>query len=594
MTAPLPPQPEIEAAVRRYLARLAGRYLPVLIGVVALALVVVLVPSSSPDQQAQQLLGTSDGGAGTGTAVGGAAGTAPGTTTAQGPAGTVSGPVGAGRSGGTVGSGTATGPGSQVAAGPVAGTGPIGAVSRTGTARNGTRCTPSARQFAFSPYAPPCVAAYSGNNGGATSYGVSRSTITLSYRIGNSASDAAITAATGTAAPPRDADYVKDLQLYIDFFNKQFELYGRKVVLKTFEGKGDYIQEDQGQGADKAQADAGTARGLGAFGDITYQLRGSNPYWSGLAQQKVVAWGPLGFPDSYYQQKAPYWWSYTPSGSDLAQWFGNATCRRLAGLKAIFSADPTIAAKDRKFGLVHPNNPEYEAIADEMKRVFQGCGVKLEKEASYSINVAQFQSQATNVMAQMQAAGVTTLLCYCDPVIPIFLGNAGQSQKYEPEWVQPYWGDPQARQPYGGQWHGVMVPGGQWPEENANEALKVFRLAGGDKPLENQYAAAYATLLQVFQSLQAAGPELTPQNLQRGTFSLPDSTGFAGRWTYRTGAHAFTPVDDAPVGWFDPAYRSAFDGAAGAYRNCESGTRFTYGSAAAWGPPRRQLHCFGT
>ena len=100
----------------------------------------------------------------------------------------------------------------------------------------------------------------------------------------------------------RTVDYVADLNTYINYFNSQFELYGRRVVIKTYNGQGDYIQEDQGQGADVAQSDAATAHSLDAFGDVTFQLRGSNPYWTALAQQRIVAWGPLGFPTSYYQR----------------------------------------------------------------------------------------------------------------------------------------------------------------------------------------------------------------------------------------------------------------------------------------------------
>lgn len=581
MTAPSPGQLDVEAAVRRYLARLAARYVPVLVGVTALVLVVALVPSTSTVPGQQSVLGTVDDGSGQAV------------TGATAPAG--SGPA-AGRPTTAAAGGSAAQPaGGAGVAGPTAGPRAVvpGSGSTSGVSRAGVRCTAGARQVPWSVYAPPCQAAWTGDNGGATSFGVTGSTITLSYRLGNSASDAAITAATGSAAPPRDADYVKDLQVYIDYFNKQFELYGRKVVLRTYQGKGDYIQEDQGQGADRAQADAATARGLKAFGDATFQLRGSNPYWSALAQQRIVAWGPLGFPDSYYSSHAPYWWSVTPSGSDVGSWMGDMSCRRLAGMKAVFSPDKALAAKDRAFGLVHPDNPEYAAIADIIKGKLTACGVKLAREATYSINVAQFQSQATNVIAQMQAAGVTTLLCYCDPVVPIFLGNAAQSQNYRPEWVQPYWGDGQARQPYGGNWQGLMAPGGTWPSRSADEAYQVFKLAGGSTPAETYYAAAYGTLMQLFTSLQAAGPTLTPANLQRGTMALPDSVGFAGRWTYRTGAHAFTPVDQAPVGWFDPTMTSGFDGQKGGYRSCEGGRFFGYGDPASWGGPRVQLRCFG-
>ena len=42
------PQADIEAAVRRYLARVARRYAPLAVGLAALLLVVTLVPTVSP------------------------------------------------------------------------------------------------------------------------------------------------------------------------------------------------------------------------------------------------------------------------------------------------------------------------------------------------------------------------------------------------------------------------------------------------------------------------------------------------------------------------------------------------------------------
>src|SRR3954468_786261 len=398
-----PTNAEIEAVVRAYLGRVARRYLPLVAGAVVLLLIVVLVPTATPRSNDEattaggtsgQQQGATSGATGAPNAPGvvaaGGTAVAPGTTT-------IGGVPGGGASGG-------------VPAGPVA-------PSTGGVARSGVHCGPGKKQVTWSVYAPPCVAKYNGSNGGATTRGVTGSTITLSYRVTHSADDAAISAATGSAAPPTDSTYVADLNTYINYFNSQFELYGRKVVVKTYNGQGDYIQEDQGQGADVAQSDAATAHSLDAFGDVTFQLRGSNPYWTALAQQRIVAWGPLGFPTSYYQKNAPYWWSYTPSGSSEAAWFGDLTCRRMAGMNAVFAPDVTYQNQTRKFGLIHPDNPEYVAVANDLKKRLKACGVS-PKEASYSINVANTQTEPPNVMAKMHTPVLPTLFCYCAPVVP--------------------------------------------------------------------------------------------------------------------------------------------------------------------------------
>src|SRR5436189_105467 len=86
------------------------------------------------------------------------------------------------------------------------------------------------------PGSPPCQPAFTGGNGGTTTHGVTRDTITISYRRGQSTEDTAVYAAAGDAAPDPDDLYLADMRDFINLFNKTYELYGRKVVLKDFQG----------------------------------------------------------------------------------------------------------------------------------------------------------------------------------------------------------------------------------------------------------------------------------------------------------------------------------------------------------------------
>ncbi len=61
--------------------------------------------------------------------------------------------------------------------------GPVGAVQvGTGVTVAGVPCRPGVAQLPFSQYAAPCVAKFSGNNGGATWNGVTGDTITIALR----------------------------------------------------------------------------------------------------------------------------------------------------------------------------------------------------------------------------------------------------------------------------------------------------------------------------------------------------------------------------------------------------------------------------
>ncbi len=126
-------------------------------------------------------------------------------------------------------------------------------------------------QFTWSVYAPPCVPNFHGNNGGNTSRGVTGSTITFSFAVPPSADQTAVNSLAGSAAVHTQA-YINDLETYINFFNRQFELYGRHVVLKTFQAQGNYLEEDSGQDLAGAQADAQTAASMPAFLDLTFPL----------------------------------------------------------------------------------------------------------------------------------------------------------------------------------------------------------------------------------------------------------------------------------------------------------------------------------
>lgn len=581
-------QGEIEALVRSYLGRLARRYTPLVLGLVALILVAVLVPTRSPSSPAVAA-GPSSGPPGS-PAQGGGTG-APGTSGSAGglaPTSAGSGSAGAGSfSGGSpFGAGAGT-PGAG-------GGGPVGA-GGSGVARSGVRCGPGVRQVPWSAYAPPCVPAFTGSNGGATSHGVTGTTITLSYRVGNSTQDTAVYAAAGSAAPAPDSYYIADLNSYIALFNRTFELYGRHVVLKSFTGQGDYILEDQGQDQAAAQADAVTAHDLGAFADVSFQVKGSNPYWTGLAQEGVIAMGPLGFPDSYYQRHAPYWWSFNADGSQGAEYLGNAVCERAAGLPAQFAGEADLAGRIRAFGLVTPDNPEYLEVADQIQGALAGCGVKLAKRISYAINVTTYESEATSIVAQLKTAGVTSVICYCDPIVPVFLSDSAHAQGYFPEWFEPYYLDAQGRLEDQSEWAHAISDGGQYAPRSANEAYNALALAQpGATPREQYYDQAYFTLLQLFIGLQAAGPDLTPASFARGMASLPESAlGMQGHWQFGPGR--YSPPADLQVGWWDPNAVSNKDGGKGAWLSCDGGKWFPIAPSrrSEWGPAHTQLHCFG-
>lgn len=412
---PSPPARVLDVATRRYLLKVAARWSPLLICTAALGLIVALAPpvANPASQSSSSSISATAGSSGQLRASSGHPNKAAASSAASAGSTSQAGSLGgAGSGSGPSGGSSALSPSSSSAAG-----------RPTGVAITGVRCGPGVKQFAWSVYGPPCVSAYHGNNGGATSHGVSSTTITITYAMPNSAQQSAVNSVGGDAVPSTSA-YIQDMQTYIKFFNTQFELYGRHVVLKPFQAQGDYLAEDQGQDLQGAQADAATAYSMGAFADATFLLESSQPYEQDLAAEHLISLSATGMPQSWMQQYSPYEYSVWPTGTKLAQSYVNTVCQRMAGMDAIFAGSSTYQHTIRRFGLITPTNPSYMRVGDEIQSGLSGCNAALTRRESYSLDVASFEQQATSMVAQMKAAGVTTLLCECDPIMPVFLTQA--------------------------------------------------------------------------------------------------------------------------------------------------------------------------
>jgi hypothetical protein len=574
-------QTDVEAAVRRYVAKVARRYSPLLIGGLVLLLVVILVPSVTPPNQTNlQAAG------GTGTAEGTLPGSETGTTVAG---------VGASGPSNALGGGAAgTQPGIAVPKGITAAA-PEGSA---GITRSGVQCGPGVRQVPWTVYAPICIPAYHGDNGGATSYGVTGDTITVTFRRTNSTEEKAAFSIAGSAAPGSDDQYLSDLRAYIDLFNKNYELYGRHVVIKDYQPQGDNLEEDQGRDLAGAQADAAKAHDLGAFADLSQSpsLAATIPYEQDLAQEHVIGIGAIGVTQSWFEQYAPWEYSYISNSSQAAQGAGAALCQRAAGLPAIFAGDALYKNQTRKFGLVAPDGPEFQKAADVFQQTMKkDCGVVMAKRASYTIDVARFGDEGASLAAQMKAAGVTTVLCGCDPLIEITFSQAADGQAYHPEWFVTSYYDPQARQTSQNEWsHAITSPPALFVPRAQRESYKVFKISRpGQDPAEKYFDLAYENVVYLFSALQNAGPNLNPLTFQQGVFSMTRS-GLGQFGTWGGGPRAFDPSLDGPLAYWDKNRPADFDGVPGAWVACEDGKYFSGGdNPSAYGPAHTQFHCFG-
>ncbi len=294
-------------------SRLLKGYGPLAVLLVAFVLMAMLVPTKAPQQEvvhesrAASTTGTGGAGAG-GAAAGAGAGTAGG----------AAGAAGGGAGGAASGAATAA---AKTAAAAGAATGKTGS------------CPGQTEQVSGDPYSPPCIA-FSGNNGGPTSAGVTPTAINVSYRITSDSESFQQTLASLGGADITDttADIERTVQALATYFDNHFQFYGRKLNIQFFNGQGSITNELLGSGQQQADADAVTAaQQLHAFAELNGV---SEPYDVALAQQKVISFGAPYLSASFMGQYAPYMWSLDTESNDVVEATSELYLKSLAGGKA--------------------------------------------------------------------------------------------------------------------------------------------------------------------------------------------------------------------------------------------------------------------
>jgi hypothetical protein len=566
-------QAAIRAEVRSYLVTASRRYVPIVVAVLTLVLLVVLVPDHHAPSNVPSGAGTVDAGGQAGQAD---TGSTPGE--ASGPASAATGSA-HGSSGGfrtTGGTGAAT----------AAATG----AASDGIAVSGVKCGAGVRQVTWSPYSPMCVPRWSGNNGGATSHGVTGSTITLVLRKPTDWDS--LSAGTGA---PTFAQMQHDTQVLVNFFNGQFELYGRKVVVKTFNGQGSFTTETADQGQAAASADAQTASDLGAFVDGWPFATGT--YADAEAARKIIHFAP-GNSLSSYKPNQPYRYGLPAGPVSETQGYGVAAvgCQRMANMKAAFAGDTAYQALNRKFAVLEPEQPAFAGGADVVVQQMKAkCNVQVEK-ITYSTDLSTMPQQATQITARLKADNVTTLFMLTDPLMAQFMTSSASAQAYRPEWVFTVWAQAMARQ--GDQselahaivvapWHATIEP------PSGRLCARIYKLAdpggtpqGGPSGLDLNCPL----LMAMYAGLQQAGPNLTPQTFESGWFHLPDSNGTSdfGRWSFA--ANQFSPLASFSLLWWNGSAKSQYDGGTGEFEPCRGPVDFPYLNPQLGSGP---LTCFG-
>jgi len=436
-------------------------------------------------------------------------------------------------------------------------------------------CPDRNKQVPGDPYSPPCIA-FSGNNGGATSRGVTSSEVKVAFRVLNEKGfDQTLAALAGASITDTPDDVKRTVSAFEKYFNKHFQFYGRKLHTLYYNGKGSSTNELLGGGQAEAQADAiHVAQELGAFAELN---GASAPFTDALARQKVVAFGTPYLSRDWHIAHRPWNWSIATDCSIVAETAAEYYVNLLSGKKADFAGQGT-KGKPRVLAGLSPENPWYAVCHKEFEDVIaKQTGHKVPVHINYRLDINSMSNQAANVIAQLKNAGSTTIFCGCDPIFPVFLTTKASEQNYFPEWVvvgvaltdhdlvgQLYDQD---------QWThaaGVSYAGDVLPQR-AGLGYAAYKTVRNDEPafaVELIYAQMYMLAL----GIQLAGPALTPYTYERGMFSYPGGTGMYGTWGFGQGE--YTPTRDARIIWWNPNRVSIYNNKKGAYVDGYGGKRF--------------------
>lgn len=443
----------------------------------------------------------------------------------------------------------------------------------------------------------PCVPTYTGDNGGATYPGVTEDEIRL-VMIVPKANPAVVAALSGVGLWATPEQWDAGSKAFAQFFNDHYNFYGRRIKAYT------HLAECEGGpfGGGGGSTDLACWREQARVIEAKYHpfvtfFTSPHPaeVFDELSRLKIFNLGGWLYDAGFSKDRAPYHWDLFTDGTRTAANVANYWCNRMVGQKASRAGDPALQGRTRKLAIVTPEYPFYVSAAKFLSAQVSGgqCGTGNDVPKIYQYtqsDLAKAQEQMTLIATQIKQDQVTTVTCLCDLLAPVYLTSELDNQRWFPEHLLALQEgadhDYPARLYSTKQWDNAFGPSPrpmEIPKEQQDDYV-MWKMAG------NQSEPPYVlTVVQMYYHLiaamlQWAGPNLTPQTVQRGAFSLSRLGGFGGEapwpgwqgndprvqlWDF--GPDDYTANDDTKEVYFSSTARSKIDDQPGTYicaRDC--------------------------
>ncbi len=478
-------------------------------------------------------------------------------------------------------------PGAPGTAGTVPGAAPGAPGSTTAATGDTSKCAKGGKvQQDVTLSSPPCTPRFTGDNGGATYQGVTKSTIKIiRYRPKSNPQVDAILRTQGLAFSPEEEN--EAMATYAKFFEKHYEFYNRKVEWIFEQGTCNISPPDLPCFRNEAKRLNAKHKPFGIFWTTSTTQAEFFDEWSRLGVVNIGGWH---FNAQFNQALRPFHWDVFMDGTRTATNIADYWCKKMQGKNATLAGDPALRTKKRKLGILTQAFPVTQKNALDLYAMVTGgkCGTRADAaEPVYTpSDIAQGQQTANVAVQKLKAEGVTTLVIISDPINPTFTTAAATRQQWFPEHLLAGSGvidfDPLGRLYDQSQWRNAFGPG-HLADPAPPEKTDAFRAAADVGVRDNGAGNLIFAYMNLFATMiQRSGPDLKPLNVERGMHTLPPQGGWERTKNplailLKYGPGDYTSIEDSRQTFWDPNARSKIDGKPGAYVTLEGGRRFEIG-----------------
>ena len=425
----------------------------------------------------------------------------------------------------------------------------------------GTRCDAEKGTIAVPDYfAPACMAPFTGDNGGATATGVTADEITIVHYQGPDNDPIINYITSAVKVDETNAQENATIEGFIKYFETYYELYGRKIKYVSYESTG--LANDEVTARADAQRIVEEYKPFAVVGGPAL----TNAFADEMAARETVCISCGGGTAEWFAERDPYLWTLDGSSEQKQVQVVEFIGKQLAG-KPASHAGEALKAKTRKFAVVYEasGGAESQRLADLMESRMTEVGAKPDLMLAYTLDPGTIQQQASQVVAKLKAAGITTVVLSTDPVAPGDFTREATTQEYFPEWLvaAATLTDTNAfgRGYDQAQWahaFGVTSLAVRVNPDVVGSKILYKWFTGQDAPAPLGAPVFMPGFSLLFAALQGTGPTLTPQTL--GDFIKTLKTKPALTAAYLTYGEQgiwdepdYNGIDDATVFWWDTA-----------------------------------------